>query len=90
MAGTARTVGGLAARPSPAAGLEHGLGQLLEEERHPVRALDDLGHQLVGQRGAARDPSHERRALPRAEAVERQGRHVRLSGPGRLELRDGR
>jgi hypothetical protein len=30
------------------AGLEHGLGQLLEEERHPVRALDDLGHQIVG------------------------------------------
>ena len=67
------------------AGLEHGLSQLLEEERYPVRARDNLGHQLVGQRGAARDPSHERGALPRAEAVENQCRHVRLPGPGRLE-----
>ena len=83
--GGRRARGESSGRPAPA-GLEHRLGQLLDEQRHPVRALDDLGHQLVGQR-AAGDPPHERRGLPRAEAVERQGRHVRPAGPGRLELR---
>ena len=66
--------------------LEHRLGQLLGEQRHPVRALHDLGHDGLGQSGPVRDPPHERRRLAPAEAVEHQGRHVRPAGPGRREV----
>ncbi len=69
------------------AGLDHRLGQFLDKERHPVGALDDLVDDIRRQcPEIAGEPMHEGRPLAAAEPVERQHRHLRLSGPGRLEL----
>ena len=43
--------------------LEHRLGQLFDEQRHAVGALDDLVEQLRRQRNAAGDVVDQRRAL---------------------------
>ena len=59
------------------AGLEHRLGQLLDEQRHAVGARDDLLEHLGRQRLVARDPFDHCSTLAPAEAIERQGRDVR-------------
>ena len=69
------------------AALEHGLGQLLDEQRHAVGALDDLVGDLLGQRLAAGHVRDHLGALPGRQAVEREQRHVRTADPGRRELR---
>ena len=56
------------------AGLEHGPGQLLGEERHAVGALDDLLDHLRRQRpraGGGRDAPDQRGAVARTEAARR-------------------
>ena len=66
--------------------LEHGLGQLLHEERHAVGLLQDLVEHLLGQRLVAADLLHKRRALAPAEPAQRQLGDVALADPGRREL----
>ena len=68
------------------AGFEHRLGQLLDEQRHAVGALDDLVDDLAGKAGIAGEPLDQRRAVAPAEPVQRQHRHMRLAAPGVLEL----
>ena len=76
-------------RPPPraAAGSPARLGQLLDEQRHAVGALDDLGDDLGGQ-GGLPPAICSTSAAPsrRPEPIERQHRDLRLAGPGRLEL----
>jgi hypothetical protein len=68
------------------AGLEHGLGQLLDEQRYPVRAGQDLLQHLGRERLAAGHPPDHRPALPSAEPAERERGDVPVPGPGRDEL----
>ena len=67
-------------------GFEHGLGQLLDEQRYAVGALDNLVDDVVGEAGVAGKPLDQRGAVPSAEPVQRQHRHMRLSAPGVLKL----
>jgi hypothetical protein len=69
------------------AAFQHALGQLLDEQRHAVGAVGDLGDNVIGQCLAAGDPYYQSSAIAPVEAIERQHRHPRLAGPGRLELR---
>ncbi len=62
-------------------GLEHGLGQLLDEKRHAVGLLNDLIEQLVGQRLAAGDLENHVRGLAAAETVQRDHRHLAVPAP---------
>ena len=55
---------------SGAAALQHRLGQLLDEQRHPVRALDDLRDDIARQRFGADDPPDQRGALAPVEPIE--------------------
>jgi hypothetical protein len=67
-------------------GFEHRLGHLLDEERHSVRALDDLGDHIRRQQGGVADePLDHRRTVAPPEPVQRDHRHMRLTRPGRLE-----
>ena len=66
---------------------EHRFGQLLDEQRHAVGALDDLVEKLRRQRFAAGDVLDQRRARALREPVERQHGDMRLAGPRRLEIR---
>ena len=68
------------------AAFEHRLGQLLDEQRHAVGALDDLVDDLAGETGIAGEPLDQRRAVAPAEPVQRQRRHMRLAAPGVLKL----
>ena len=47
---------------------QHGLGQLLDEQRHAVGALDDLVEHAGRQRLAAGDVIHQRQPLAAARA----------------------
>ena len=53
------------------AGLQHGLGQLLHEQRHAVRLVDDLVEDLGGQPLASCDLLGQGGALAPAQAVQR-------------------
>ena len=66
--------------------LQHGLGQLLDEQRHAVGPGDDLLQDGVGQRPPARHRLGEGSALPAGQAVQRDQRRVRPAPPGRREL----
>ena len=68
------------------AAFQHRLGQLFDEQRHAVGALDDLVDDLAGEAGIAGKPLDQRRAVAPAEPVQRQHRHMRLAAPGVLEL----
>ena len=68
------------------AGFEHRLGQLLDEQRHAVGALGDLLHDLGRQRVIAGDVFDHRRGVAPVEPRQSEHRHMRLPGPGRLEL----
>ncbi len=65
---------------------QHRLGQLLDKERHPVGALDDLGDDIRGERGIAGQLLHQRLAVAFAEPIERQTRDVGAAAPGRLKF----
>jgi len=66
--------------------LQDTFGQLLDEQRHAVGALDDLGDDLIRQRLAAGDLRHQSGPVMPIQAIEDQHRHMRLAGPRRLEL----
>src|SRR3977135_3093286 len=68
------------------AGLEHRFGQLFDEQRHAVGALDDLGDGLAGKAGIAGKPLNQCRAVAPAEPVQRQCSDMRLTAPGVLKL----
>ena len=73
--------------PALGAGFEHRLGHFLDEQRHAVGALDDLGDHIRRQQGGiAGEPLDHRRTVAPPEPVQRHHRHMRLPGPGRLEL----
>ena len=65
---------------------QHRLGQLLDKQRHPVGALDDLRDDIGGERGIAGQSLHQRLAVAFAEPIERQARDVGAAAPGRLEF----
>ena len=66
---------------------QHCLGQFLDEQRHAIGALDDLGDDLAAERRVAGDAENQRANLPTAEPVQREARHMRLAAPRRLKLR---
>ena len=66
---------------------QHGLGQLLEEQRHAVGPRDDLVADLGRQRPSAAQTLDHGSALTAAQPVELQQRGVRLGAPGRREVR---
>jgi hypothetical protein len=66
--------------------LEHRLGQLLDEQRHPVGACYDLLEHLGRQSLATCDSFDHRSTLPPAEAIQGQGRDVGVACPRRGEL----
>ena len=68
-------------------GFDNGPGQLLDEQRHAIAALDDLGDDLGRDAGIAGKPLDQGRTVPLAEPVQRHCRDMRLVGPGRLEFR---
>ncbi len=75
-----------ARRHTGVAGLDDGLGQLLDEERHAVGAGDDGVDDLDGQDGAAAQPLDDRLDAGAAEAVEGEPGDVRVAGQRRLVL----
>ena len=68
--------------------LEHGLGQFLHEQWHPVGLDQDLGQHFLRQAALTGHASDQFRCLAAAHAVESQGANVRvsLSLPARPEL----
>jgi len=66
---------------------EDRFGQLFDEERHAVGALDDLVDDLARETGIAGELLDQRRPVAPAEPVQRQHRHMRLTAPGVLKLR---
>ena len=81
-----RFAGGSTAGPARVGRFQHRLRQLLDEQRHALRALDDLVHDAARQPFLAGDPFDQRRSFAPVEAVESQHRDVRLSGPSRLKF----
>ena len=67
--------------------LDHGLGQLFDEQRHAIGAIDDLIGNLTGQRLAAGHPHDHLGALPGRQAVETEQGHLRAAEPRGRELR---
>ncbi len=66
---------------------QHGLGHLLDEQRHAVRPRHDVGCHARRQCLALGDTLDQRRRVCLIEPVERQRRDVGSVGPGGLELR---
>ena len=58
--------------PVAVAAFEHRFGQLLDEQRNAVGALDDLVDGLAGETGIAGEPLDQCRAIAPAEPVQRQ------------------
>ena len=77
------------ARVPEQAGLEHRLGQLLDEQRHAVGLGDDLISTSAGS-GLPRRGRSTIAALAAAEPVEGQQGDVRMAGPGRAGTPAGR
>ncbi len=71
------------------AAVEHGAGDLLDEQRHPVGVVHDLAQDRLGQALSAGHPLDHGLSLHRPQPGERQGGDIRLTRPlGRdLELR---
>ena len=67
--------------------LQDTLGQFLDEQRHAVRAIDDLVDDVSRQCLAAGDLRNQCGPVAPVQAIERQHADLRLAGPGRLELR---
>jgi hypothetical protein len=66
---------------------QHRLGQLLDEQRHAVGARHNLLDDRRRQRLVAAHPGNQIRPQTPAQTAQGQRGHVRLAGPGRLELR---
>ncbi len=67
--------------------LEHGPGQFLGEQRHPVGAREDLLDDRPRQRLVAGDLADQRLAVLVIEPLELNGRDMRVVRPWRAELR---
>ena len=81
---------GTAAAAPRRARLQHRLGQLLDEQRHPVGPGRDLAQHLRRQAPVAGQARDDRLGRAAAEAVEREPRHVRVPAQGRLVVRPAR
>ena len=68
-------------------GLQHRLGQLLDEQRHPVGPGRDLLQDFGRQACATCQARDDRLGRTAAEAVEREPRHVRVPAQARLVVR---
>ena len=66
--------------------LQHRLGQLLDEQRHAVRALDDLRDDIARQPRLPTTRCDQCRAFTTVEPIEHMHRDMRLPDPGRLKL----
>ena len=75
---------GTAAPRSRRTGLQHRLGQLLDEQRHPVGPGRDLAQHLRRQGLLAGQARDDRLGRAAAEAVEREPGHVRVPAQGGL------
>ena len=74
------------ARVHQQVGLEHGLGELLQEQRHSIGLVHDPCHQIRWHGLVLGDAQHDAGALCSAQARKRDRRHVRALDPGRLKL----
>ena len=75
-------------RISVAVSLKYRGGQLFEEKRHAVGALDDLGDHLIRERHRVADePPNQLIALGLSQAPQGYCRHMGLAGPRRLIFR---
>ena len=68
-------------------GFEHRLGQLFDEQRDAVGAVDNGPRYRLGHLAAAGDLADQVGALLAAQAVQRQSRHMAVASPWVLELR---
>src|SRR3984893_18349288 len=66
--------------------LEHGLGQLLDEEWHAVRANKDLVGHLFGQCSSLGDPDYQHCPFASAQSREGDRCHMSVTWPGRRKL----
>jgi len=66
--------------------LQHALGQFLDKQRHAVGTIDDLDDDVIGQGFAAGGLRHKSGSVEPIQAMKHQHRHMRLAGPGLLEL----
>jgi hypothetical protein len=78
------------ARVPEEAGLEHRLGQLLDEQRHAVGLGHELRGDLVRQGLSPDDPVDQSGALTPAQPPQREGAYLRATGPRRRKLRSKR
>src|SRR6266545_1306427 len=69
------------------AAFEHCLGQLFDEQRDTVGAVEDFVDGLAGEAGIAGESLDQCSAVTPAEPAQRQCGYVRLTLPGVLELR---
>jgi hypothetical protein len=69
------------------AAFDHGLGQLLDEQRHAISAIHDLVRDLVGQRFAASDVADHFGPLLGRQSIEIENRYVWVPQPTWRELR---
>ena len=67
--------------------LHHGLGQLLDKQRHAIGAINDLIRKFLGQRLAAGHARDHLDALPARQASEAEQSHVRTPDPWGNEFR---
>jgi hypothetical protein len=79
--------GVMVARFGDDAAFDHGLGQLLDEQRHAIGAVDDLVGNGLWQRLAASHIADHLGAVAARQAIEREHRHMRTPGPRCRELR---
>jgi hypothetical protein len=67
-------------------GLQHGLGQFLDEQGKPLRLRQDLFHNGIRQRLAAGDARDDGYRLCSRKSTQRQRHHVRMVRPGWIEF----
>ena len=75
--------------PREAPGLQHGLGQLLDEQRHSVGPDSDLLNDGFGQVLAARQPIDDRPDRVASQSIEGEPRDVWMPAEAVIEGRSG-
>ena len=90
MEGRGHRVGGRRRRRQNRLGLagtfQHRLGQFLDEQRHAVGSLDNIGDGFRRKSRVARQSSHHRLAVAFAETIEHHTADMGLAAPGRMEF----
>ena len=76
----------MVARVDKETGVEHGLGQFLDEQRNAFGVGQDLAGDLRRHGLATRHAIHDRRSLIGSEAIERQRGYMRKLKPARLKF----